>query len=498
MTTKQELEQKRIEELQRKAEDAQRKAEAKERHRNESNDRFAEIIEKHSIYYLADRNRYVKFDKDDGWLNFEQAGLNTLYNINGPDEVSWFKECLHMANRVKTNAVNTFRPCPDSKLNTLSTERWLQPEEGKVEDIFNILFSSLSGGRSEVRDHIEQCFVWKYCHPEDYLLPCITISGEGGVGKNELIERVFGTIFGEQQVASIGTKEAFGAFNGQMLGKTVVFIDEAITDKVDTESLKRSVGNKTLQVNVKYGLQGTFDNTPWYWLGGNGTNGTVLLAGDTTDRRYSVITVSRNLMYWVGQHIGMEVEGRGQNVLASGHPCVTWWKQNSKYLSNPKAVSAWLYSVLKKWGSQEFCPSAFHDDDYREVMESQKSVFTLVMESVFEDPDFRHIEKTTLYRVYELMNKRDNPRGGVLAAKKFHADAKHWLDVNNTGIDLHERINVKKPGGMMTTSNVYSKMRQTVDRNNQTYIGYDEDRRVDVLVEKSVKAVKEGGGFPDL
>lgn len=487
MSTKQEQEKQKLDEVNRKAAE-------REKRTAELMNNFKQAIESDDLYYIADRNRYCMFDDNDGWLTFEQTAVNTLYHIKGPDEVEQFKDAMFLSDRVKINAVNTFRACPSRKLNMLSRQHWLKPQEGEVEQIFDVLFNSLSGGRKNVREHIEKCFVYKYLHPEDYHLPCITISGEGGVGKNEVIERVFATVFGEQQVASIGTKEAFGAFNGQMLGKTVVFIDEAITDKVDTESLKRSVGNKTIQVNVKYGMQGTYDNTPWYWLGGNGTNGTVLLAGDTTDRRYSVITVDRNLMYWVGDQIGVQVEGRGQNVLKSTHPCVEWWDQNAKYLSDPTAVAAWLHSVIEKWGSQESCPSAFHDEDYREVIDSQKSVFTTVMELVFSDPDFTHIEKLALYHVYELMNKRDNPRGGLAAAKKFHSDVKRWLEVNNTGVELH-KVNVKQPGEKTTTADVYSRIKQTVTRNTDLYYRYDDVRKVEVLIEKMVKALDPAEGY---
>lgn len=482
MATKQNSAQQRLEEQ-------LRKQEAHERWKEECQARYKELIEKDNVYFLVDRNKYVQHDAEASWIFVESAALKVKYMLTSQEETTWFNEVVHMLGRVKDTAVNTFRPVSSNKLNTMTMDGWLQPAKGTVDPVFDILFDSLSGGRKEVKDHLEAVFTYKYIHPEEYKLPCITISGEGGAGKNETIELLFATVFGSQQVASIGTDEAFGTYNGQMLGKTVVYIDESIPDKTNAEKLKQRVGNKTIQVNVKYGLQGTFDNTPWWWLGGNGTNGTMMLAGDTTDRRYSVITIDRNLMYWIGRHIGHDVDGRGASLPAK-HPCVVWWGENSWKLSDPEFVAAWLYNMVAKWGDQKFPPAAYHDEDYTTIIDKQKSSFDLTMEYVFDDEAFTHIETTTLYKVYELMTRRDNAKGGLLKSSNFHADAERWLEVKNTGVRVNKE-NVLKADGKTTTAKVYAMKGGKVKRNDDYYFKYDAERRIDVLVERDVKEVKD-------
>lgn len=453
---------------------------AKQKWKEQTLDRAKMIIERDNVYYIADRNRYLIEGANHCWTPMDPSGFRQYARLVETQEVKWFNENLHQLNRVKSTVVNTFNKTSPDVLNFLSTQDWLKPQEGPVDEIFNILFDSLSGGRQTVRDHIEKVFVYKYLHPEEYTLPCITISGEGGVGKNEVIEKVFATIFGDQQIAALGTEEAFGNFNGQMLGKTIVYIDEAIPSKVGAELLKRKAGNKTLQINVKYGVQGTYDNTPWYWLGGNGTNGNLFLSGDSVDRRYSVITVTRNLMHWVGKHLGMEVDGMGSS-LPDGHPCVVWWSENKHHLSNPESVARWLHSVIEKWGSQSYAPSALHDEDYHALIEAQKSEFQETMEWVFDDENFTHIERPTLYQVYvcKCKESQSQPR----QQKNFHADVKAWLHKNKKPYEC-TKLNVKIGDKKHRTADVYKSGRGTVTPNDHYYITFDELRRRDMVAER--------------
>jgi hypothetical protein len=121
-------------------------------------------------------------------------------------------------------------------------------------------------------------------------------------------------------------------------------------------------------------------------------------------------------------------------------------------------------------------------------MESQKDVFTTVMEDVFLDPNFTHIEKPVLYRVYELMIARDG--GYAKSAKNFHADVSNWMRNNNVyaeAVKINVKISPQKGGSASkTTAYVYTTKLHGVERNNNQYIVWDEDRRKDVLVDRNV------------
>jgi hypothetical protein len=41
---------------------------------------------------------------------------------------------------------------------------------------------------------------YKYMHPEEFRLPCLLIHGEGGIGKNLLVDKILHLIFDGQTV----------------------------------------------------------------------------------------------------------------------------------------------------------------------------------------------------------------------------------------------------------------------------------------------------------
>jgi hypothetical protein len=85
---------------------------------------------------------------------------------------------------------------PSDMLNLLDRSDWLQPDVGAYHWIFDVLVQSLGGNKAENIDHLQCVLAYKYLHPEAYTLPCLMIHGEGGVGKNLLVNHVLGIIFG--------------------------------------------------------------------------------------------------------------------------------------------------------------------------------------------------------------------------------------------------------------------------------------------------------------
>lgn len=474
--------------LQEKLDLLKQKEEAKQKRISLLAEENAKTIKKQDIYYVAETNQYIKRSvstdgNNDKWVFVSPEAAEKVWRLNTREQKQVFDDVLNSLGRLKTATVMSFYKQPDDVLNLISRSDWIEPKSGQYHPIFDVLMQSLSDGRQSVQDHIEKVLVYKYLHPECYKLPCITISGEGGAGKNEFVEQVLSTIFGKQQIAVLGTDEAFGAFNGTMLGKTVVFIDEALVERTKAEQLKRRVGNETIQINMKYGMQGSYDNTPWYWIGGNGTNGAVMLSGSITDRRYSVLAVKYSVMHWIAKHLGHEEIGK--DVLPSGHPCVEWYVKHCKNLSDREQVARWLGTLISKWGNQEYPPSALHEEDYQTSLHTQKSVFDDVMEFVFDERGFEHIEGSTLYKVYQLLHKADNPKGNLLGKVKFITNAKDWIEKRHPEI-VWKRFNIRVSDSKATSATGF--IAQTVSgyqmRNNDRYVVTLHDDKTGRVVEE--------------
>lgn len=460
--------------LEAKREDAERRA----KHAEKVKEILMKYINENEVYFIGGKlGKYVKYscvgDNAFRWLPFSQDAMYKTLRLTSKEDRDLFDDLLTQNGRMKDTSVMSFDPVPNNVLNFLKREVWLKPVAGDVHPLFDIVMESLSDGKKENRDHLEQCIVYKYLHPEDYRIPCITISGSGGVLKNDFVEQTLSAIFSRQQVAVLGVDAAFGQHNGQMLGKTVVFIDENVKDIAEASKIKRYAGNKTININEKFGIQDTFDNTAWYWIGANDTNGALFLEGEVTDRRYSVLTVSNSAMYHVAKHLQLPLPRKGV-VLPGDHACVVWYRDNQHILSDSKCVSAFLAKLIEKWGDMKNPPSALHGEDYKRMINLQHNSFHKTMEHIFQDPQFTHIERDTLFQVYTLMCAKDGQKQKK-TERGVYADTLRWLEVNVDDIQYVERANLKRADGKKSSANIYKNLNGKVGliRNTAYYIGED-------------------------
>jgi hypothetical protein len=487
----------------------------REREKQDSNmNKFQLLISKYDMYYLSNEGKYLLTTTKSTNKGIEvqrvlvaPTGLAAHTGLEFNDEgITALNNSLRSVSRMKIATVQSFREQNnDDILNLISTKGWLLPTPGDVHPIFDILMDSLSDGKKENREHIEKCLVYKYLHPECYRIPTQTISGRGGIGKNEFADGPLSCIFGVEQVVTLGSQEVFGTYNGQMIGRTVIYVDEAITDKVNVEKLKGYAGNPSISVNEKFGLQGVYDNTVWYWLGGNGTNGNILMSGDTTDRRYSVMTANRSLFYWVSVYLGLSSEkipGIGEVIKDVNHPASVWWNAHSGKLKDKSEVAKWLYKLIETYGDLDQVPMALHSVDYNEILEVQENTFARTMEYVFDDPSFDHIEASDLYQVYGLIHQKSfiGNNGKAFSRGRFDGEVKSWLSKHHPDIQESKAAKIRISGNhqkgsshavaRQTSANVYAMAKNSdkkhyyFNRNTVKYLEKTKDSGDVFLVER--------------
>jgi hypothetical protein len=425
---------------------------------------FCELLEDQQLYYIQTANKYTEYFPLEGkWRNYPPESLTERYpHLRAKKVKEVFIQVMEEKTRIFRDVANSFRPQPDYILNKLSTDGWLKPQEGEYDEWFDILLYSLGGGKKENMEHLEHVIAWKYLHPEDFKIPCVIIFGEGGVGKNVFMDVVLGSIFGVHQKTSVELEDVSGSFNDLIVGKAAVFIDEAVVDNANMNKLKRIVNNPTISVNEKYGPKYEADNTPLYFAGGNDVLGAVKLAGDGSDRRWSIMKVDKTILEVINDHFKIGADPRKLiRIDAADNKVKEVLKQRDHgiddILKDKNNVARWLNHIVEKW-KDEGCPFGLHGKDYQALLKAQQGPFDTVCEAIFLDEDFTYISSKILYKIYKEVEKEENPSGfGGLKKNRFIAEVKAWLTKKRLGIEDDDCINIERADSRKTTASGFKR-----------------------------------------
>lgn len=418
-----------------------------------------EVFGSRELYYIQASNRFYEYlPKRGTWESFSVESMKTRYAILRKAEAFELFTDELLKNKMFNNIVSTFKDIGDDLLNLMRRDHWMTPKKGQHSKWFDYLIQSLGGNKQENMDHIERVLGWKYLHPEEYQLPCMVIYGQGGVGKNELLT-VLSKVYGGSQVTTVNFNNIGGAFNSVLAGKTVVFIDEMADDKADMNIMKQTVGNEMLQINEKFIKPYDCYNTALYMCGTNSPTGAIRLANDSSDRRWSIMKVERNLIDWIAKGEGCTYD----------QAIAVWKAEGQPTINDPEQIAVWLNHILTKWKSAGQ-PVELHGEDFRELVQIQKSVQDLVCDEILLDPAFTHITLQMLYGVYKETVIEDNPRGYVLGKQHFTQAVLKYIKDNNMGI-LYEKATIRKEG-RMTSSYVFklNDGKTILNDNNNRYV----------------------------
>jgi len=311
-----------------------------------------------------------------------------------------FDNVLNSLQRKKLKTILSFdRSVPDMYLNLMRTDHWLKPEKGsEVHPLWDVLLNSVSGDDPAAREQIERMIAWSYLNPASTMKNVGVLYGAGGTGKGLLVNNVLGTIYGPQNV-SVGIENVTGKFNGSIKFATNVLIDETVASYSDSGGLKRIFGNTTIQYDVKYGQQTEGPQDKQFWMTSNEVVGAVLLSGDGSDRRYSVIKSDISL--------------RDRMMLLED---ITDQDEATKYVqacvesvwTNKKEVAIWLNSIIEKYKGQAK-PSYYHGPAYTELLEVQKTSFENYLDDIAAWDKFEFISREALHQIYQLLTTKNEP-----------------------------------------------------------------------------------------
>jgi hypothetical protein len=200
----------------------------------------------------------------------------------------------------------TFGVVPDDIFNLMSRDRWIEPVSGQAHHwAFDVLMLSLCGGNPEIVDHLEHLIAFKYLNPGEFRVPSVVAFGEGGTGKNLLVDTVLWRIFGGATI-SVLTDQVLGQFNDIILGKVFLLFNEATDVRTDMLRLKNFLGSQRVAINPKGVAPFWVDNIAMVMFGGDSLDPGIKPHGGGADRRWSVWQVPRGktLVTWIAEARG--------------------------------------------------------------------------------------------------------------------------------------------------------------------------------------------------
>ncbi len=375
-------------------------------------DEVERLIAEYNIHSIPTREKFFIF-KYGSWHELGKEGLTmALPSITKP-VADVLKEKLEQQKRDMIGVHCGIKDKPNY-LNLMVTDGWLKPKDhgGKVivSEYFDLLMTCLSGGRKNVRDHIEKCIIRKIVAPDDFLIPCLSWYGQGGIGKNLFVNSIMKTIF--NGAADCFTVEKLtGNFQSRIKNQLCIQLEEVEQSALDMRILKSVVGNPTLTINEKCKMEYEQENYCWWLIGTNNrSEGPVRLDNGMSDRRWSIIKAM------LGYSLKEQFNKRYPEL-----DFAEYRYEIAKILSDKEQIEQWLFDLISLHGAQDHAPEALHDDDFKEVVEYQKTVDRLVCDLVFKKIKIEYVTSKALYEFYVK-------NGGKLQQNTFGARVTEYME----------------------------------------------------------------------
>lgn len=415
---------------------------------------FQEMLQEFPFHYVLSTDLYYLYNEVDGKWDFikPKAMAERFVALREKAPKSLFTDTMEANDRLFTDVKLTYKKVGKNTLNLLTRDHWLKPVPGEHHAGFDILLWSLAGGKQENFDHLEHVVWRKYSHPEDFLIPCISIFGQGGVGKDLFVQGLCRQIFGRHHATVIDADELTG-FNDLIMGKAIVYINEAVNDKANMSTLKKIIGSETITVNVKYGPKLEPDNTALYLMGTNDPLSAIQLAKDGSDRRWSIIKTEKTLLEHINEKCELGIEYNDPQDLVN-NKIITKVLDNiaDEVFKNPVEIGKWLNYLQEKWGKKGR-PAALHGADYDALCNVQKKTEEHLFDAVFMVDGFKFISGKALYNKYkdELEASQVRVQGGF-ARGKFDALVANYLKKHKLDIHYDASVDTVTNGGYHSTS----------------------------------------------
>jgi len=352
--------------------------------------------DKQSAEKVFDQNNihYIAFDQQ--WWSVDPAGNRMSVKINSSEygvikdlifldsnrEITNEQELKVLAkemNRMYKHLVRDFEKDRIGVYNQMNTIRnqWLKPQYNvNPHDSFRILTLSISGGDEDYADQLEKFVAYRYCHPEDVMIPNIDSCAIGGTGRDTFYN-ILRTIFTDECCGSVATETFKGTHNGDLFGKMIIKVDEKDSHSVPIDKIKELTGSTRYRHRPMNKDAKDVARLFSFIFFRNGFTSTAKLSGTGTsgeDRRFEPVIARVNLprhMALYHKLINDINQIPDEETVKAMMILVKDWQRD--YYKNENRISEWLGYIIDKFDAYnmtEFLP--LHGKYYTEMLQRQK------------------------------------------------------------------------------------------------------------------------------
>jgi hypothetical protein len=475
--------QKKLLQLEEEAESKKKQIDSRDDHSKCARD----FIEENNLYYFEHGNgMWIRSDglssSDNLKITNRENWWPNLFGRDADPKKDFFGEVqrqLADMGRTYNNVTQSFDNTISTSLNLMRNAKsaFVQPfkSEDPVHPLITALFNSLGAHKAENVEHIQDVIFHKWVKPENYNLPALIISGEGGTGKNVLADSFLATLFGGAHT-TVSISDLGANFNDELEAKSAVLVDEGSQKfgKAKSNAIKAVIGNPNININIKFGLRYTAANTALYIITSNDRAG-VWLGNDSSDRRYSIMYVEKNKQNTLFDVIALDILklqysgeiGHKDNRIVF-RQAQDYWDQNKFALEDPEEIGKWLFHYQKV--VKPNAPSALHGDDYFELSEKQSTDIQRFFSNIFLSPNFKVITKSEIWKWWQGHMRGQNTG----KQSHFYNDLEEFIaDHSGITMKIHNTIPTRE-GCRSNVNIIYSSAKYS--KNNIPDICFDEYR----------------------
>jgi len=397
------------------------------------------------------------------WYSLDVAGDRTDMKINQSDsqvirdlifndsgwEITQEQELKRLAKdmgRIYKHVVRDFSTAKrDGVYNQMNDIRknWIKPIPDKTpHEAFRLLCLSVAGGSEEYADQLERYIAYRYCHPDDVMIPNLDSCAVGGTGR-ETYYNLFKMIFTDICCTSAAKETFCGTHNGELFGKMVIKVDEKNSSSVPIDVVKEITGGLKYRHRPMNKDARDVIRLFTFIFFRNGYTTTVKLAGSGSsgeDRRWEPIIARLNLSRHVAKYYGIiddinTIPDKEEEKAAM--MLIKDWQKD--FYKNDERVAEWLGYIIKKYDAEnmkELMP--IHGIYYEEmVMRQQKGMDGFMPKFMNCMKDSNVISIKDAHKLFEVAENRKCTKEWFKNELMYWLNTKLGWDAEEATVDIY-------------------------------------------------------------